>query len=217
MIRLLPQAIARDPNFILAYCLLAKAYDGIYQEKNFDWQADRDQAAALAQASIDQALHLRPDRGEPHLALAYHDFTMARYAAARPELDRALSLLPNDANAIFLAARLDRHENRWDDALREARRACELDPHRKFFVVWTAETYAWMRRYKDGEEFVRKAQNWNWARATSLRRWRPVISPRGSSTLTPMRKRVTTRATLSMHFRRLRQLSRNRMITTSAF
>ena len=107
---------------------------------------------------IETALRLRPDRGEPHLAAAYRSFQTHEFTEARREIEVALRLLPNDAQATFLDARLDRHENRWDDALVKARRAVVLDPHNEFFVLWTSETYLLMRRYDDGEEFVRQAR-----------------------------------------------------------
>ena len=156
--RLLREAIRLDPNFILAYCLLSKSYTNHYIDEDFSSETDRTATAARAKEVIGNALRLRPDRGEPHLALAYNCFILREFSAARREVDVALRLLPNDAEAILLAARLDRHENRWEDALVKARRAAALDPHNDYIVRWTAETYLIMRRYHDGEEFVREAR-----------------------------------------------------------
>ena len=160
-VQLLQEAIRRDPNFILAYCLLGKTYTTQYAYENFDSEAGRNATAAQARQVIDTALRLRPDRGEPHLALAHYFFILNRFSEVRHELEIALRLLPNDAEATFLAGRLDRHENRWDDALVKARRAGALDPHNDYFVAWTSETYLLMRRYHDGEEFVRQAKSKN--------------------------------------------------------
>lgn len=160
-VQLLQEAIRRDPNFILAYCLLAQAYTGIWADQNFDSQDERSASAARARETIDTALRLRPDRGEPHLASADYFFKTYQFPEARRKLDIALRLLPNDTEATFLDARLDRHENRWDDALVKARRATERDPHNEYFVLWTAETYLDMRRYRDGEEFVDQAKTRN--------------------------------------------------------
>ena len=62
---LLNKAVARDPNFFLAYCQLAFAHDCFTIR-------DRSHPArlALAQSAIDSAFRLRPDSGEAHLALA---------------------------------------------------------------------------------------------------------------------------------------------------
>ncbi|HEY8670904.1 MAG TPA: protein kinase, partial [Terriglobales bacterium] len=157
-VTLLQEAIRRDPDFILAYCLLGKTYTSRYIAENYDSEASRGATAAQARQVIDTALRLRPDRGEPHLTLAYYFFMLYQFSESRHELEIALRLLPNDAEATFLAARLDRHENRWDDALVKARRALELDPHNEFFALWTSETYLNMRRYQDDEKFIREAE-----------------------------------------------------------
>ena len=60
---LLNKAVARDPNFFLAYCQLAFAHDLI---------GNTPERLALAQSAIDSAFRLRPDSGEAHLALAWH-------------------------------------------------------------------------------------------------------------------------------------------------
>src|SRR5437667_6747121 len=56
-VELLEKATQRDPNFVLAYCALAKAQLDV---ENFE----------LAKKAADAALRLRPDLVEPHLALA---------------------------------------------------------------------------------------------------------------------------------------------------
>ncbi len=64
--RLLDQAVAYDPTFLLAYCELAQAHAYAYH-----LGVDRTPArVALAKAARDAALRLSSDRGEPHLAAA---------------------------------------------------------------------------------------------------------------------------------------------------
>ncbi|MGI8437915.1 MAG: protein kinase domain-containing protein [Chthoniobacterales bacterium] len=157
-ILLLRQAIERDPNFILAYCKLGKSYSRLYEDQVKASEEGREATAQLARETVATALRLRPDRGEPHLAQANYCFATFNFPEARKELEVALRLLPNDSEAIFMAARLDRHENRWDDAVVKARRAAELDPHNKYFVVWIAESYLVMRRYPEGEKFITQAE-----------------------------------------------------------
>src|SRR5437762_12641097 len=68
---LLNQAIARDANFVLAYCRLAEAHIEFYFH-GFDRSSRR---LELAKSAIDSAFRLQPDSGEAHLALAtyyYH-------------------------------------------------------------------------------------------------------------------------------------------------
>src|SRR5436305_2736590 len=61
-VELLNKAVARDPNFFLAYCQLAFAHDLIGDTVHL----------ALAKSAIDSAFRLRPDSGEAHLALGWH-------------------------------------------------------------------------------------------------------------------------------------------------
>jgi tetratricopeptide (TPR) repeat protein len=168
-IALLRQAIARDPDFVLAYCFLARLYDRKDGEQFYSFGADRQNYPELAQKMIERALHMRPDRGEPHLALAQHAFVNMRYPEARAELKIARPLLPNDAAAIFLEARVDRRENRWADALVKARRTFDLDPHQEFSILWIAQCYAMMRRYDEGEKFIREAEARNPTLVTRLK------------------------------------------------
>src|SRR5438874_10685628 len=65
---LLTKAVARDPNFFLAYCQLAFAHDMVYADE-IDHTPAR---LALAQSAIDSAFRLRPNSGEAHLALGWH-------------------------------------------------------------------------------------------------------------------------------------------------
>jgi serine/threonine-protein kinase len=151
---LLEEAVRRDPNFLLAHCGLGEAYVRLYAHENFLSQDERVQTAARAGAAIETALRLRPDRGEPHLASAQYFFATSQPREARRELEIASRLMPNDSEALFLEARIDRMENRWDEAIFKARRAADLDPQHEFFVAWTSETYLLLRRYREGEEFL---------------------------------------------------------------
>src|SRR5262249_3251982 len=156
---LLEKATRRDPNFALAYCALAKAQidlaDVTRDSKHFE----------LAKKAAEAALRVRPDLGEPHLALArYYWFTgsfrgsadATSYDLARDELAMVRRKLPNNPEALFIGAMIDRHQNRWDAALSNLQKARELDP-RNVEVTWNlGRTYFEMRRYSEMEELIRK-------------------------------------------------------------
>jgi TolB-like protein/thioredoxin-like negative regulator of GroEL len=127
---LLNQAIAHDPDFVLAYCWLARAHDWIYS--NGDPTSVR---LALAQKAIDSAFHLNPDSGEAHLALALHVYWgYFDYDRARSELAIARRSVPNNPQLYLVSAWIDRRQGRWSDAVRDMERASELDP-RNFFLA----------------------------------------------------------------------------------
>src|SRR5437588_935191 len=65
-IRLLDQAVAHDPAFLLAYCQIARAHEQLY----FSGVDHTPARLSLANEALDKALRLGPARGEPHLAAA---------------------------------------------------------------------------------------------------------------------------------------------------
>src|SRR5256884_1610634 len=141
---LLNKAVARDPNFFLAYCQLAFVHDLIYQQ-----EIDQSPARlALAKAAMGSAFRLRPDSGEADLALGWHLYWgYADYDRARAQLALAQQSLPNDARAFELAGLIDRRQGRWADAVRNLERACELDPRNNPYLVTLGTTYLWLHDY----------------------------------------------------------------------
>jgi serine/threonine protein kinase len=134
---LLNQAIARDPDFLLAYYWLAKAHDWLY------FMTDHTPARlALAKGAIDAAFRLNPNSGEAHLALALHLYWgYFDYDHARAELAIARRTLPNNPQAYEVSAWIDRRQGRWSDAVRDMERASELDPRNVFFALNVAAFY----------------------------------------------------------------------------
>jgi TolB-like protein len=143
---LLDQAVARDPNFLLAHCLLANTH-GIIYFYGLDHTPAR---VALAEAAVNAAARLRPDAGETHLARAdvlyrcYLD-----YNRARPELALAQRALPNNAQVLALTSFIDRRQSRWQDAVRGLERALELDPRNWYYLQQVSLSYHFLRRYAD--------------------------------------------------------------------
>jgi TolB-like protein len=117
-IRLLNEATARDPNFFLAYCLLATLHDNMYWA-GFDYTPGR---LALEQTALDAAARLQPDAGELYLGRANYVYHARRdYDRARSELELARQKLPNNAEVLYLTALIDRRAPRRS-ALRADRR-----------------------------------------------------------------------------------------------
>ena len=141
----LNQAIARDPTFVLAYCRLAAAHDAFYFQ-GVDHTSAR---LALAQSAIDSAFQLKPDSGEAHLALASHlYYGYFDFDRARAELAIAQRTLPNNPDVFFLSGIIDRRQSRWADAVRNLKRAAELDPRNVFTLSGLGVTYWQLRDYE---------------------------------------------------------------------
>jgi serine/threonine-protein kinase len=153
-VELLEKATQRDPNFALAYCSLAKTQCDLFSvtEASLLPQTHLD----LAKKAADTALRVRPDLGEAHLELARYYFYAGDFDRARDELVIARRTLPNDSEGLFIAARIDRRQNRWDDALANFRKAKELDPRNSEAAFGCRDTYRDTRRYNEFEQLVTK-------------------------------------------------------------
>ena len=153
-VRLLNQAVERDPAFALAYYQLAEAHDVIYLQ-GIDHTPAR---LALADGVIQSLARLRPNSGEAHLALAkhlywcYHD-----YDRAREELTLAQKSLPNDPMPFQILGYIDRRQGRWPESTKNLERAIELDPQNSAFLEQIARSYECLRRYADAERALDRA------------------------------------------------------------
>jgi serine/threonine-protein kinase len=151
---LLNQAVARDPNFLLAYCWLARAHDSVYQE-DIDHTPAR---LAMAKSAIDSAFRLKADSGEAHLALGLHFYWgYFDYDRARAELAIARRTLPNNPQLFEVTGWIDRRQGRWPDAVRNFERASELDPRNFFLARYLAGTYFTVRAYDQTSKALGRA------------------------------------------------------------
>jgi len=147
-IRLLNQALQRDPAFALAHYQLAYAHDLLY----FVGVDHTPARLAMADAAIQALVRLRPNSGEAHLALAKHYyFGYLDYDRARTELELAKKTLPNDPLPFLLAGYIDRRQSRWVESTKNLERAVELDPQNPGVLEQIQRTYMALRRYADAE------------------------------------------------------------------
>src|SRR5256886_16772583 len=145
-IDLLNQAVARDPSFLKAYCLLALAHDQLYSH-NFDHTPAR---LALAEAAVREAFRIRPNAGEAHWARAVHLYSgYLDYDGALAELEVARRSLPNDSWIFRLMGSIQRRQGRWEESTRNYERAIELDPRDLRILVQTGVSYGMVRRYAE--------------------------------------------------------------------
>lgn len=151
------QAIARDPNYALAYSGLASAYVIL----PFWTNANRHDATAKAKEAALKALELNPNLAEAHLALGkVLFFGEIDIPGATREYERAIELKPNEAAAHHwygndaLAA-----VGRFEEAIAEGKRAVALDPLSSVMNIDLGETMYYARRYDEAEQQMRKGQD----------------------------------------------------------
>jgi TolB-like protein/Tfp pilus assembly protein PilF len=139
----LDQAIKRDPDFVSAYCYIARANDLLYF---FD--LDPTDRILLAEAAVKAALRLRPDSAEAHFAMADFLFRCHRnYDGALKELAIARPGLPNDAAFFILSGYINRRRNNWAQAERDFSTAVALDPRNPNAYNLLADTYNLQRKH----------------------------------------------------------------------
>jgi TolB-like protein/Flp pilus assembly protein TadD len=143
-IDLLNQAVARDPSFFQAYCLLASLHGNLY------WFGDHTPGRlALEEAAIQAASRLRPDAGETHLTRAGSLYGHLDYDGALAELEVARRSLPNDSDVFFLMASIQGSQGHWEECIRNFERAVELNPRDVNTLFQSGLSYAAVRRYAE--------------------------------------------------------------------
>jgi TolB-like protein/Tfp pilus assembly protein PilF/tRNA A-37 threonylcarbamoyl transferase component Bud32 len=183
VIRLLDQAVAYDPTFVLAYCDLARAHAYAYH-----LGVDRTPArVALAKVARDAALRLGPDRGEPHLAAADVAFHCdLDYETALKEVDIARRTLPNAADVFALPAYIHRRQGHWENCAEDLERAVQLDPRNVWLLQDTAQTYQFLRHFPEA------ASTWDRTLAVvpadpNTRVWRALVDMDSRGDTQPIR------------------------------
>jgi TolB-like protein/Tfp pilus assembly protein PilF len=148
------QAIARDPNYALAYAGLASAHI----LSPFYAGADRREATSKAKEAALKALRLDPNLAEAHIALGkVLCFSDIDLPGAVREYKRGIELQPNDATAHHwygndtLAAL-----GRFEEAIAEGKRAVELDPLSPVINADLGTTFYYAGRYDDSAKQLRK-------------------------------------------------------------
>jgi serine/threonine protein kinase/Tfp pilus assembly protein PilF len=138
-IRLFDEAIRRDPNFALAWAGLADSY--LLQSSYYE--ALPSKALPLARQAAQRALSIDERLAEAHASLGYVKvYFDGDLAGATREFERAIQLNPNYSTARHWYSHSLMAQGRYDDAVRESRRAEALDPLSLIAISETAGLYA---------------------------------------------------------------------------
>jgi serine/threonine protein kinase/tetratricopeptide (TPR) repeat protein len=153
-IRLLEQVISRDPQFALAYCLLAEVHLYMYRFNDDRTPGRLDEA----RQAVETALRLAPKLPQSHLAKAqFYYYGLHDYEHGLAELHTARSLGGEQAEFVDLSALIERRLGHWNEAIRDAERAAELDPQNPFVIRNLVESYVSVRRFSDADRAAGKA------------------------------------------------------------
>lgn len=153
-VRLLEEAVRRDPRFVQAYCYAARA-NSIMWGKGLDANLERLNQAETALAT---ASRLQPDSAEVHLANAEYLYRCGlRLTLAETELENARPSLPNSPQLYTLFGNVARRQGRWDKAERSLAKAVELDPRNVNAVNFLADIQIQMRKFTEAVATLERA------------------------------------------------------------
>lgn len=150
-VALLEEAVARDPTFVPALCMLAQANLQAY------WFSEDHTPERLERArkALEAAARLEADSGEVHVTRGlFHYLGERAYAAALAELELAASKMPNDTSVLFHIAAIQRRDGRWEESIGNMKRALALDPRNGQFTLGLSWTYRRLGRYPDARRTV---------------------------------------------------------------
>jgi TolB-like protein/lipoprotein NlpI len=146
------QAIAKDPNYALAYAGLADSYLLL---PNYGAVPPKD-SIPEASAAAKKALELDDSLAEAHASLgllAVLEWDLDRSVV---ELEHAIQLKPNYATAHHWLALSRMGLGQFDRAIAEGKRAMELDPLSSIINADLSLVYFNARRYDEAEAQARK-------------------------------------------------------------
>jgi serine/threonine-protein kinase len=147
------QAIAKDPNYALAYTGLADSYSRLAN----NGYVPRKEAYPKAKEAVLKALELDNTLGEAHTALAFiktdYDWD---WSGAEREFQRAIELDPGYAYAHELYGYLLYRLGRFEEAIAEIKHSVELDPLSLQDNRVLGQAYYFARQYDQAIEQFRK-------------------------------------------------------------
>jgi TolB-like protein/Tfp pilus assembly protein PilF len=148
------QAIEKDPNYALAFSGLAQTYVLF----SFYGVTPAKESMPKAKAAIDRALAIDDSLAEAHAArgkyLAFFEFDRS---GSEREFRRAIELNPNYATAYqWLGLDFMVLTRRFDEGLRELRRAGEIDPLSLVIGSDTASALCYAGRFDEAIEQARR-------------------------------------------------------------
>ena len=155
------QAVARDPSFALAYALMSDCY---YLQRYYGYNRQPDRLQN-AKAAAERALLLDDTIAEAHVAAAMAQIYQKAdrvtkeldYRAAMDSLRRAIALNPNLAIAHQRYAWCLCGSGHLNEAVREMRRAQELDPLSQTNNTALGMVLVFARQYRDALSYCFKA------------------------------------------------------------
>jgi TolB-like protein/Tfp pilus assembly protein PilF len=143
----LKEAVTLDPNFALAWALLARVDAISHFTFNLRPTVALDEETRHA---AEMAIALQPNLGEAVLAMGYYYYACLKdYDTAVHYFEQARQLLPNSSRVPESLAYLERRRGRWDESESYFNEAERLDPRNVNIITQHARSYIYHRRFPD--------------------------------------------------------------------
>jgi non-specific serine/threonine protein kinase len=151
---LLEKSLALDPEFQLAWVMLARANSGMV---HFGWDRS-EQRLARARAAVDRARALAPGSVATLYAEGnYYYWGLKDYEKALAALRRANELRPNDTEVLETMAYVLRRQERYEDAAEILIDVANRSPQSSSIAIHVAETLGILQRYDEALEWAAQA------------------------------------------------------------
>ena len=140
----LEEAVARDPKFLPAWCLLVNIHCHLFHRGGDQGDSEK------AHAALQQALTLAPDAGDVHLSQAVYDLQCLHDRThGLAELKAARRQLPNNTTVFQWLGSLERVQGHAEESVDDLERSFSLDPRNVGTAAQLSAQYRNMRRFDD--------------------------------------------------------------------
>jgi serine/threonine-protein kinase len=141
----LQRAIELDPDFADAYAAMSAVHSDLYW---FGYPTEENRRKSYEYGA--RALELNPNSADVRHAMGmYYYHCELDYDRALEQLEAALRIQPNHAEAIAAIGYVNRRKGDFDAAVEYLRKASQLDPRFYHYYYEIGETLVDMRRYEE--------------------------------------------------------------------
>jgi tetratricopeptide (TPR) repeat protein len=113
---------------------------------------------ADAMHAFDQVVKLRPDYADGYINVAQTYIEWEKYSSARPGLEKALELTPNNGRALYYLALVERREGHRDEEVADLQRVVEQYPQARDARRELGIAYYQRHSYEEAREQFEKLQ-----------------------------------------------------------
>ncbi len=121
------------------------------------WFYDRSEGRlTMAKQAVDKAFQLNPGLPEAHAALGRYYYNHLDFDRALEQFAIARKSLPNNSEILSLIGYAQRRQGKFEQALANIKRACELDPLSSNINMQVGATFMLLRKYPQAERYYER-------------------------------------------------------------